>query len=133
MWGGGGGEHSGTEWIGQAEQKPILRGGRLLLRLKKGQGGQFPARNHWGKNSVYSIFCEETYIIFLHVMVCGRIGVSLVYLFCIGKYDFRGRWSATPKHRWRSKTTERRTALKSRGGCFAEGRYFQRGSAPPPP
>ena len=48
------------------------------------------------------------------------------------KYDFRGRWSATPTNRGQSIKTQGRTALKSGGGSLAMGAYIQRGSAPLP-
>ena len=53
-----------------------------------------------------------------------------MYDFALRKYDFRGRWSATPKNRGRSKKNPGRTALKSRGGILAVGGNLQRGSAP---
>ena len=66
-------------------------------------------------------------------MPCGRIGVTFVYNFALRKFDFRGRWSATPKNRGLSKKTQGRRALKNGGGSLAVGSYLQRSSAPPPP
>ena len=53
-------------------------------------------------------------------------------LFLLRKYDFRRRWSATPKNRGQSKKTEEGITLKSRGSSLSFGSYLQRGSAPPP-
>ena len=32
-------------------------------------------------------------------MLFGSMGVTFVYNFALRQYDFRGRWSATPKNR----------------------------------
>ena len=66
-------------------------------------------------------------------MLYGIIGVPFVYNFALRKFDFRGRWSATPKNRGRSKKTQGWIGLKSGGGSLAVGTYLQRGSAPSPP
>ena len=63
-----------------------------------------------------------------------KIGVTFVYRFELRKYDFRRRWSATPKNRERSiGTTHGQTAPKSEGDRLSAGSYLQGGSAPPPP
>ena len=49
-------------------------------------------------------------------MLYGKIGVTIVYNFALRKFDIRGRWSATPKNRGRSKKTRGRTVLKNGGG-----------------
>ena len=46
------------------------------------------------------------------------------------KFDFRGRWSATPKNRERSKKTQGRTAMINGDSSLAVGSYPERGSAP---
>ena len=65
-------------------------------------------------------------------MPCRKIVVTFVYNFALGKFDFRGQWSATPKNRGRSKKMQGRRALKTGGASLAVGSYLQRGSAPPP-
>ena len=57
-------------------------------------------------------------------MLYGKIGVTFVYNFAFRKYDFRGRWSATPQKRGRSKKTQGRTALKSKSGSLAVGSHI---------
>ena len=63
-------------------------------------------------------------------MLYGKIGVTIVYNFALRKFDFRGRWSATPQNRGRSKKTQGRTVLKNGGGSLAVSTHLQRGSAP---
>ena len=58
-------------------------------------------------------------------------GVSFVCNFAFRRFDFRGRWSATPQNRGWSKKTQGWTGLKGSGGSLAVGTYLQRGSAPP--
>ena len=55
-------------------------------------------------------------------MLYGKIGVTIVYNFALRKFeyfDFRGRWSATPQKRVRSKKTQGMTTLKNGGGSLA--------------
>ena len=66
-------------------------------------------------------------------MLYGKIGVTILYNFALRKVYFRGRLSASPKNRGRSKKTQERTALKNWGGSLAMGSYIQRGSDPPHP
>ena len=66
-------------------------------------------------------------------MLYGMIGVPFVHNSAFRKFDFRGRWSVSPKNRGRSKKTQKWTGLKSGSGSLAVGTYLQRGSGPPPP
>ena len=55
-----------------------------------------------------------------------------MYNFVSRKFDFRGRWSATPKNRGRSKKTQGRTAMKNGDGSLAVGSYPKEAVPPPP-
>ena len=63
-------------------------------------------------------------------MPCGKIRVTFVHNFTLKKFDFRGWWLATAKHRRWSMKTQGQRALKNGGGSLAIGSYLQRGSAP---
>ena len=54
-------------------------------------------------------------------MLCATNGVTFVYNFALRKFDFRGQWSATPKNRGRSKTTQGPRALENGSGSLAVG------------
>ena len=60
-------------------------------------------------------------------------GVPFVYNSALRKFDFRGRWSVSPKNSGPSKKTEDQTGLKSGGSSLVVGTYLQSGSAPHPP
>ena len=66
-------------------------------------------------------------------MLHGMIGCTCLYNSALGKFDFRGQWSVSPKNRGQLKKTQGWIGLKSGGGSLAAGTYLQRGSAPPPP
>ena len=59
-------------------------------------------------------FMKYLMLITLHALLNNWS--PFVYNFALRKFDFRGRWSATPKNRGRSKKTQGWTGLKS-GGC----------------
>ena len=60
---------------------------------------------------VFTLFCEIFDIQYMKYFM-EELGVSFVYNFALRKFDFRGRWSATPKHRRRSKKTQGWKALQ---------------------
>ena len=64
-------------------------------------------------------------------MLYGKIGATFIYNFAMRKFDFRGRWSATPKNKGWSKKSQGRTALKS--GAVVGITTFKEAVPPPPP
>ena len=63
-------------------------------------------------------------MIFITRNALWKIGVTFVHNFTLINFYFRGRWSATPKNKGRSKKTQGRRALKNGVGSLALGSYL---------
>ena len=136
---GPGGGHSATKWLPTAKRPcgveavnaKIITGGSTPLKAKN--GGQLQT-----KHLIRVVACKMC--LFLLYFVKYMMFIALHALWndwidnsALRKFDFRGRWSVSPKNRGRSKKTQGWTGLKSGGSSLAVSTYLQRKRQCPPP
>ena len=106
LGGGGGTQHSGTEWMDTYCQKAVLSKSCKHQNLgvvsssgkKEGGGVKIQSKDLIEavtcKMCLFSFHFVNSVIFILHEMLCGRIGVAFVYDFVLRIWKYEGRWSA---------------------------------------